>query len=426
MKKLLLVAFSAILLFAASCDRMDSLYKPYLDEGQKVYLGKPDSVLVRSGYGCVMLVWTNNADSKIAKTRIVYNYGADTLLVSFQRKVPGFQRDSVRIDLEPGYYVFDIENLNSDGSLVSIPVTGLMGTSYGDTPRYNLVTRSFTTQITGDVLNISWGNVTSDFVYSIVRHTDGAGVVKEYVCPNNSFLTRIPDVRIGDKVEVSSGYRPEATFLGLLESFPIVKRVERRSVQVNGSGFGRPQLPFDNMTNHAGWCPFHNLFDDNTDSAWVSSLGDNNSANGQHLPLSFTIDLGSAVSLCRYVMYYHPALEYAWKSRSPKSFELWGTDTIKEGQPDAYWSTNEPDADWKKDWVKLADCVPDKPSGFDNPEVTPEDVKRIAEGFGYDVNPENRPIRYCRTVVTEIWDGTLAVTIGDIRLFAEQLSLIDE
>jgi hypothetical protein len=138
----------------------------------------------------------------------------------------------------------------------------------------------------------------------------------------------------------------------------------------------------------------------------------------QAFPVYFTIDMGRKAAYSR--------LRYWMRSRSPyysasamASFELWGANepkalnTIGDGSKEAnlkYW-TQWPEVEgtdeWKNDWVKLADCIIQFPSGA-NPYttgsssvLTQEDKDFIAAGFGFDIDPihTGEPYRYLRFVV---------------------------
>jgi hypothetical protein len=141
-------------------------------------------------------------------------------------------------------------------------------------------------------------------------------------------------------------------------------------------------------------------------------------------PVYFTIDMVKPASYSR--------LRYWMRSRSPyysagtlASFELWGTNepkalnTIGDGsQADnlKYW-TAWPEVggtdEWKKDWVKLADCVIRFPSGANpyigNPVLTQEDLDFIAEGFEFDIDPvhTSESFRYLRFAIRSMnYNGT--------------------
>ncbi|MDR1225212.1 MAG: DUF4959 domain-containing protein [Tannerella sp.] len=134
------------------------------------------------------------------------------------------------------------------------------------------------------------------------------------------------------------------------------------------------------------------------------------------LPMYFTIDMARNASYSR--------LRYWMRSRSPYfscpvwvSFEVWGTNepkplnTVGDGsQTDnlKYW-TEWPEVggtgEWRNDWVKLADCELQLPSGArvwtNTPVLTQEDREFIESGFGFDMDPvhTSEQFKYLRFVI---------------------------
>jgi hypothetical protein len=117
------------------------------------------------------------------------------------------------------------------------------------------------------------------------------------------------------------------------------------------------------------------------------------------------------------------------------SFELWGTNepkalnTIGDGsQADnlKYWTT-WPEVggtdEWKNDWVKLADCVIQFPSGANpyitNPVLTQEDLDFIAAGFEFDIDPvhTSEPFRYLRFAIRSMNHTGTQIQITELKFW---------
>jgi hypothetical protein len=140
-------------------------------------------------------------------------------------------------------------------------------------------------------------------------------------------------------------------------------------------------------------------------------------------PVYFTIDMGVPAVYSRLVYYTrlrNPNGYFAWVWYD---FEVWGTNTkpkdiseIGDGSKIdnlKYWTSWEAieatDA-WKNDWIKLADCVIEFPSGWPNDVVgvtNAEDIEFVQNGFHFDVNPDktNVPCRYIRFVIKKQNNG---------------------
>lgn len=420
--KILISAALLLIIMVNACDDMNDLHQKYLDEGSRVYIGKPDSVTVRPGYNCLRLIWTNNADVKIKKTRIVYNYGNDTIVIPFERKVPGYQRDSITLHLEPGDYQFSICNLTEDEKLHSIVVEEVRGKVYGESYKNTLTIRSFAPAVNGNSVNVEWGDVTSDYMYSILRHIDNSGeepVETEYICDNNTYSTVVEKVNDGDCFIVTSVYLPETNYIGVLESLGKEVCFEVRNGEIDRRLSRRyTDIGYDNTTTHAWWSEFSTLFDGDPGPAWLTLIDDANSENNHQFPVSFTIDLNSTAELDNVVM--HMALGWEYINSSPKRFEVWGTDKVKTDMPKEYWATTVP-GDWQNDWHKLGNCVVTQPSGGDNTSVTPEDVAYAQRGFQFPLNPNKEQIRYVRILIYETCDGTVNTGIGELTFYGNAL-----
>lgn len=127
------LCISLFSLFLIQCDdkESDDLYKQYINEGEKIYLGKTDSLVALSGIGRVQLKWYVNADPKIEETVIYWNMRQDSVKKSFRRTEKGIQADSLFIEgLPEGTYTFELINRNKSGyrSLVST----VQGEVYGE------------------------------------------------------------------------------------------------------------------------------------------------------------------------------------------------------------------------------------------------------------------------------------------------------
>ncbi|MDR2039389.1 MAG: DUF4998 domain-containing protein [Bacteroidales bacterium] len=122
-----------------SCDDMNSIHQDYLDEGEKVYLGKVNEPESFPGRNRVKLIWYQNADPDITQTVISWNAGKDSIVKTFDRTTGGIQKDSIIIDVEEGTYSFNLFNANQsdDKSLIST----VQEVSYGDNYEKYLVNR---------------------------------------------------------------------------------------------------------------------------------------------------------------------------------------------------------------------------------------------------------------------------------------------
>lgn len=134
MKKKNIINFlwiALISLLLMQCESMTDTYQKYIDEGEKLYLGKTDSLIAMPGIGRIKLKWYVNSDPKIEETIIYWNMRQDSVVKTFQRKEEGMQTDSIIIEgLAEGLYTFELYNRNvrGDRSLFS----SVQGEVYGE------------------------------------------------------------------------------------------------------------------------------------------------------------------------------------------------------------------------------------------------------------------------------------------------------
>ncbi len=185
------------LLLYSSCDKMNDIQKEYEDRGEKVYLGKVDSIKAFSGVNQVKLTWYMTADPKIQKTIIYWNMRNDSIVRPFSRTTPGLQKDSIVIqNLPEDTHVFEFRNVNDAGetSLISTASGIVWGEEYknglkGRVPvmlDYHHEESLFTVQL-------STALVSSGIVYSELFYTDKAGVQKVVRVERDSLMALLLD-----------------------------------------------------------------------------------------------------------------------------------------------------------------------------------------------------------------------------------------
>jgi hypothetical protein len=167
--------------------------------------------------------------------------------------------------------------------------------------------------------------------------------------------------------------------------------------------------------------PAKKLFFGGTDESWV------------YPPKYFTIDMGRKASYSRMKWYIFDRSPF-FSASVPLDFELWATNEPKPvgeigdgslADNLKYW-TSWPEAggtdEWKNDWVKIADCKVELPSGSPAHVVSitnAEDVAFVRNGLGWDILPEYQdiPFRYIRFVIKEINTDDPATACCEIKFW---------
>lgn len=193
----------------ATCDDMYSIHQKYLDEGEQVYLGKPNIVVVQGGLERIQLIWKLTADPKIEKCCIYWNDREDSL------EVPPNYTDTVMrqiIPLKEGNYVFEMKTKGKN-NLYSLTSTS-SGKSYGDEYIALLANRILKSQkIDKDgILNIEWG--TEDNCVGLeLEYTNNSGQKKEASLLGAETVLKLSDFVPGSEFTYRSLYLPTKTAL---------------------------------------------------------------------------------------------------------------------------------------------------------------------------------------------------------------------
>jgi len=132
------------------------------------------------------------------------------------------------------------------------------------------------------------------------------------------------------------------------------------------------------------------------------------------LPQRFTVDLGQASQLTRFMLWQR-AGDYIYAQHNPRTFDVWGTDELKWDRTDPRYGTNE----WKADWHLLAQCEIIKPSGGALGTNTPEDIAASIAGFEFEFDQNVPKTRYLRFEVHETWGKTASLHIAEISVYGD-------
>lgn len=75
---------------------------------------------------------------------------------------------------------------------------------------------------------------------------------------------------------------------------------------------------------------FEKMFDESLSTMWHTAQ-----QNGS-IPIYFTVDLGVNAKLSRFKLYHRDGTSWFYKHYNPKTFEVWASDTYKDGMDDEY------------------------------------------------------------------------------------------
>lgn len=135
--------FFIILLISTiyGCSDMDADYKNFIKDGEIIYTGKMDSVVILSGKERVFITGVFISDPNITQCRIYWDSRTKHVDVPVER-VNGVQKFKQEIPLPEKLYNFEIFTLDQNGN-ISVPVSA-SGKSYGEKFQTSITNRLIT------------------------------------------------------------------------------------------------------------------------------------------------------------------------------------------------------------------------------------------------------------------------------------------
>jgi hypothetical protein len=211
-----------LLIYIAGCDDNNLMHQKYLDQGEILYTGKPDSVNFSAGNERVKFTWVLNTDPRIDKSVFYWNDGKDSAVIPTNKTQSGGLKMETILNVKEGNHTFrlvtkDSENNKSLAIERSVQV-------YGPTYIAGLTNRELSLSFDNGTLTIRWASVASALIqYSTVRYTDYSNpanpVEKSVPIENAATNTVINGVREGDSFSVSTSYLPNGG-LDILDALP--------------------------------------------------------------------------------------------------------------------------------------------------------------------------------------------------------------
>jgi hypothetical protein len=182
-------------------------------------------------------------------------------------------------------------------------------------------------------------------------------------------------------------------------------------------------IPWDNTSTNGNGQIFEKIFDGNKTNtgmnSWHTKENESPATYGFTHPVMFTVDLGSEVTLSRFMWWQGRYAEnFLYSHHNPRTFEVWGTTKAPDlSLPIEYWKD-----EWKEDWTLFADCKIVKPSDPASTSIgTVTTGDKEAANAGHEFYMPLTPVRYLRFVVTSTWIGNKdnAITIHEIEFYGD-------
>ncbi|NJN25720.1 MAG: DUF5126 domain-containing protein [Cyclobacteriaceae bacterium] len=201
----------------------------------------------------------------------------------------------------------------------------------------------------------------------------------------------------------------------------------------------------DNLAQRPdGQHPFKEMWDGITwsNDSWAHTGNDSNILN-DYLeddqydenytvePLYFTILMDKPASFSRH-KYWMRARNPVFSAQCWEHYRIWATNDPKPIADFAstteslkYWTAwpeiGGTDA-WKNDWVMVADCKVELPSGETDPnKLTEEDRAFVIAGFDFDCDPQyaNKQFKYVRFEIIKSFGGGVQIQTAEIKFWGK-------
>ena len=230
---LLLILLTSVLF--TSCSKMNDLHNVYLEQGERVYVGRPDSVKAFPGINRVNFnYWVS--DPKAKKMKIYWDNRLDSAILDITSSLtdePGvFQIEN----LDAKNYNFEIVTYNDSWKNPSIPLEVLTDV-YSEKYLSRLFPRiiEYATYITTDSVYVSFMKPTEKSIVSFISYINTAGLIVNKIVPNDTNFITLGNFK--SSIDIHTNFLPFKEALDTLKSIP--KRFSSIDFKLNKSSYKR-------------------------------------------------------------------------------------------------------------------------------------------------------------------------------------------
>lgn len=197
-----LILFSVLMLGPVACKSLDYTHSQWVDDEEQIYIGKLDSLTVRSGMNKVEIVGKTNYIRTASTCKVEYG---ESLIKEFRLSdiIGDDNMARMLIDgLEGGTYYFKVTTHDDSGHR-SIATT-VAGTAYGDEDLMLLVPRKVKEMVPSydGTMSVYWDQ--SEVSYLIVKYEKSDGTEATLKIEGNPEMTSLEDWKLGGKMSVQS------------------------------------------------------------------------------------------------------------------------------------------------------------------------------------------------------------------------------
>jgi hypothetical protein len=392
MKNIILPA--AALFALAGCAKMNDTHQKFLDNGERIYVGKANELVVRGGYKRVAVEGLMNY-AKTAETCIIrwaIDGKSDSTVVQASTWLANDTMSVIISNLPEGTQRFFVQTYDRDGN-GSLNVE-CNGNVYGDETALTAAPKIITLMTPQpEGMYLSW-NMSEEVVGVEMKWDTGDDGEKTMKVTADEETSLIPsDWKLGGTISTRSLIVPEEGAIDTLYT-PWSSNVFPDFVEfsVDKDRIQYVSWPTNAATGYGG--VYSAVFDGNTGTQF-------HSADRVGVPQHLVFDLGVNANLTRWRIYARDDNYHNW---NPKQIQLWG---IEEMGPESEITLPSADAGWEdsaraKGWTLLSENTCDHPIDnqltITNPGRARYIIIRTKEVYGAPTSGSG-----AYTILREVW-----------------------
>lgn len=290
--RMYLILSILLVVISQSCTDMNDLTDKYLDEGEKTYAAKVDSVGVRAGENRIQLDVYIKAQ-RVDNLRVYWNNYEDSIDVEIGGKTGIFP--VILDDMPESGYLFQLVCFDKFGNRsLAYEATG---SCYGENYKNGLLNRSYVTEFThydmkGDSMIIYWGGTVRGSIGVELQYTDTSDKTIRMEIPADASTTIL--YKLKGNISYNSRFLPTEhaidTFISTSKNIPVY--YERPLDKSNWKIVG-----FSSASVSPEW-PATNAIDGDINTPWHT----------EHDPIApfphyFIVDMGKVVDISSFEVY---------------------------------------------------------------------------------------------------------------------------
>ena len=379
------------------CSDINSLHDQYLQRGEAIYAGQPDSVKIYTGKSRVILSY-RIYDPKVAKLTVYWDFRQDSISFDVAAGKLGEETEQIIPDLKEKQYTFELVTSNREGKFRSIPLN-ISGTVYGSNYEASLTNRKISSATIFPLANykmdIAWTSVLDnmaglELLYrtvsdeeKVIRLINGESEIMITDSKDDNILYRTLYVLENCVDTFYTAY--SSISFSIIESQLLDKNLYKR--------WNEGGIPYTSLGGT--WGDIENLWDWNYNGngeppGFMSPGG---LSITEDTPYEFTFQIGQLAMITEFIIW--PRFAGRYQNSHPKRFEVWGSPT-----PDVTADLST--------WIFLGECNSFKPSGLPGIQYSDAlgDGEYVLRGEKYSLtaNP-TVPVRYLRFRILDTWNA---------------------